>query len=85
MGIGYWINTAQSGKGYMIEAVETLTDLAINNFGCRRLEIRCESENLKSRAVPEKLGYTLEGILHNDEYSVDRKRLTDTCIYAKCQ
>lgn len=85
MEIGYWISTVHSGKGYMIEAVGALTDLAIDNFACRRIEIRCESENIKSRAVPEKLGYALEGILHNDELSVDGKRLTDTCIYAKCQ
>lgn len=85
MEIGYWISTAHSGKGFMIEAVGALTDLAINDFGCCRVEIRCDAENTKSRAVPEKLGYALEGTLHNDELSVDGKRLTDTCIYAKCQ
>lgn len=85
MEIGYWINTVHSGKGYMIEAVSALTDLALNGFGCRRVEIRCDAVNKKSRAVPEKLGYALEGVLHNDELSVDGKRLTDTCIYAKCQ
>ncbi|WP_203333956.1 GNAT family N-acetyltransferase [Planococcus beigongshangi] len=85
MEIGYWISTVHSGKGYMMEAVSALTDLALTGFGCRRVEIRCDAENVKSRAVPEKLGYTLEGVLKNDEMSVDGKRLTDTCIYAKCQ
>lgn len=85
MEIGYWISTLHSGKGYMLEAVSALTDLAVNRFGCRRVEIRCDAENIKSRAVPEKLAYVLEGILHNDELSVDGARLTDTAIYAKCQ
>lgn len=85
MEIGYWISTVHSGKGYMLEAVSALTDLAINSFACRRIEIRCDAENIKSRSVPEKLDYVLEGTLHNDELSVDGKRLTDTCIYAKCQ
>ncbi|WP_033543193.1 GNAT family N-acetyltransferase [Planococcus sp. CAU13] len=85
MEIGYWISTPHSGKGYMTEAVNALTELALTEFGCRRVEIRCDAENMKSRAVPEKLGYVLEGVLHNDELSVDGKRLTDTAIYAKCQ
>lgn len=83
MEIGYWINTEASGFGYMSEAISALTDLALNGFGCKRLEIRCDAENYKSRAIPEKLGFVLEGVLHNDELSVDGKNLTDTCIYAK--
>lgn len=85
MEIGYWISSEHGGKGYMAEAVSALTDLAINSFGCRRVEIRCDAENVKSRKIAERLGYTLEGMLHNDELSVDGKRLVDTCIYAKCQ
>lgn len=51
----------------------------------RRLEIRCESTNTKSRTIPEKLGYELEGILRNEDFSADGKKLTDTCVYAKIQ
>ncbi|MGI2328575.1 GNAT family N-acetyltransferase [Planococcus sp. YIM B11945] len=83
MEIGYWIATKWSGSGFMAEAVAALSDVALNGFGCKRLEIRCDAENVKSRAIPEKLGFKLEGTLHNDELSVDGKRLTDTCIYAK--
>ncbi|WKA55033.1 GNAT family N-acetyltransferase [Planococcus shixiaomingii] len=83
MEIGYWIATKWSGFGYMAEAVAALSKLALEGFSCKRLEIRCDAENSKSRAIPEKLGFVLEGILHNDELSVDGNRLTDTCIYAK--
>ncbi|TWT02500.1 GNAT family N-acetyltransferase [Planomicrobium sp. CPCC 101079] len=83
MEIGYWIDTKWSGSGYMVEAVEALNRLAIEGFLCRRVEIRCDAKNSRSRAIPEKLGFVLEGILRNDELSVDGKRLTDTCIYAK--
>lgn len=81
--IGYWIDTRMSGNGYMVEAVGELTKFTLTGLGGRRVEIRCESTNLKSRAIPEKLGYDLEGILRNEDLSVDGKHLTDTCVYAK--
>ncbi|MBC6973412.1 GNAT family N-acetyltransferase [Bacillus sp. Xin] len=81
--IGYWINTQFSGNGYMTEAVSELTNLGFQLLKFRRVEIRCESNNTKSRTIPEKLGFELEGILRNEDLSVDGKKLTDTCIYAK--
>lgn len=81
--IGYWINSRFSGKGYMVEAIQKLTEFALDDLQVRRVEIQCDYENTRSRALPEKLGYTLEGILRNDDVSVDGEKLTDTCIYAK--
>lgn len=81
--IGYWIDTRYSGQGYITEAVEGVTDFAFNELGAKRVEIQCDAKNLKSRAIPEHLGYTLEGILKNDEVSLVGEELRDTCIYAK--
>lgn len=81
--IGYWIDTEHSGKGYMTEAVEALTSFAFDELDMVRVEIQCESDNYRSRAIPEKLGFQLEGIMRNDDRSVDGARLTDTCIYSK--
>lgn len=84
--IGYWIDWIDirfSGKGFMTEAIQRLTNFAIQELNGRRIEIRCESSNTKSRKIPEKLGFELEGILRNEEFSADGKNLTDTCIYAK--
>lgn len=80
--IGYWINTRFSGNGYMAEAVKELASFGLNNIKFRRIEIRCESTNLKSRAIPEKLGFVLEGILRNDDLSADGSKLTDTSFYS---
>ncbi|MCM3740308.1 GNAT family N-acetyltransferase [Oceanobacillus luteolus] len=80
--IGYWINTSYSGKGYMTEAVKELVDFGLDSLNFRRIEIRCESTNYKSRAIPERLGFVLEGTLRNEDLSVDRRELTDTCIYS---
>lgn len=81
--IGYWIHTKFSGKGYMTEAINGLLSLAFNHLNFKRIEIRCESTNYKSRAIPEKLGFQLEGILRYEDLSADGKQLTDSCVYAK--
>lgn len=80
--IGYWINTMYGGKGYMTEAVKAITSFGLRDLDFKRVEIRVESTNIKSRAIPEKLGFSLEGILRNDDLYADGKVLTDTCIYA---
>ncbi|MGI8316262.1 GNAT family N-acetyltransferase [Halobacillus mangrovi] len=81
--IGYWINTSYSGRGYMTEAVDALTEFALVGLQFARVEIRCESRNYRSRSIPEKLDFDLEGILRNEDLSVDGKHLTNTCVYAK--
>ena len=67
----------------MLEAVKGLCELGLNQINFKRVEIRCESTNLKSRSIPEKLGFELEGILKNEDLSADGSKLIDTCIYAK--
>jgi ribosomal-protein-serine acetyltransferase len=80
--IGYWIDTRYRGKGYITEAVQGISNFAFNELEAQRIEIRCDSKNENSRKIPERLGFTLEGILKNDDISVDGKELRDTCVYA---
>lgn len=81
--IGYWIDTRHTGKGYITEAAEAITSFALTELHAKRVEIRCDSTNTRSRAIPEKLGFTLEGILKNDSLSVGTKEPRDTCVFAK--
>jgi ribosomal-protein-serine acetyltransferase len=81
--IGYWIDTRYSGHGYMTEAVKAITEFAVNELKARRVEIRCDTRNKKSSAIPERLGFTLEGIFRNDSLSLDSSAVRDTCVYAK--
>lgn len=83
--IGYWINSKQSGKGYMTEAVHGVTNFAFRELKANRVEIHCDTKNIKSRAVPERVGYKLEGIHYKDSIAIDRNELRDTCIYAIVQ
>ncbi len=80
--IGYWIRDSASGKGLMTEAVEALTNYAFKAIKAKRIEIRCDKNNAKSRKIPERLGYKLEGILEKNEIVPDGS-LRDTCIYAR--
>ena len=81
--IGYWIDTRHSGKGYIREAVQALTEFAFTHFEANRVEIRCDELNVKSRRVAESVGFELEGILRNESLAVDGVTLRNACIYSK--
>jgi len=61
--IGYWVGEKHSGKGYVTEAVNAMTRYAFEVIKAVRVEIRCDSINLKSLAVMQRLGFAQEGIL----------------------
>lgn len=65
--IGYWISENNQGRGLMTSATKAMVDYAIHNFGLNRVEIRCATNNVKSRAIPERLGFQLEGVLRQVE------------------
>lgn len=80
--IGYWVRTSFGGQGYISEAVQSITDYAIQQLQANRIEIRCDSRNLRSSRVAESLGFTLEGILRSHELSVNGS-LRNTMIFSK--
>jgi ribosomal-protein-serine acetyltransferase len=80
--IGYWIRTTKSGNGFMTEAVNAIANYGINELGLQRIEIVCSGSNTKSRRIPEKLGFTLEGILKKHRINGDGT-IDDTVYYAK--
>ncbi len=68
IGIGYWIDSSYQGRGYVTKACEMLTDFAFNGLKMNRVEIACATENIKSQAVAERLGFCREGIIREAEY-----------------
>jgi len=80
--IGYWIKTSKSGNGFMTEAVNAIMNYGINELGLRRIEIINSGSNIKSRRIPERLDFTLEGILKNHRINNDGT-IDDTVYYAK--
>jgi RimJ/RimL family protein N-acetyltransferase len=55
--VGYWLRAEAVGRGYMTEAVRALTAAAFSARAVDTLEIRCDSRNVRSAAVPRRLGY----------------------------
>jgi len=59
--IGYWLVEAAQGQGVMTRAVAALLRLAFETLRMERIEIRCAAANARSSAIPERLGFSLEG------------------------
>lgn len=80
--IGYWLAADAEGHGYMTEAASALVDYLLRDLGARRIEIRCNVRNTRSAAVARRLGFTQEGLIHNDMRLPDGA-LRDTLIFAR--
>lgn len=80
--IGYWLGERFVGHGYCTEAVNGLVQFATTELGARRLEIRSQPTNTRSRAVAERCGFVLEGIHRMSLLGVDGQAC-DACMYAR--
>lgn len=80
--IGYWVRTSLARQGYVTEAVNAIVQFAIHKLRANRIEIRCDSLNVRSAKVAERAGFTLEGVLRSDECGADGS-LRSTMIFAK--
>lgn len=65
--IGYWLGQEYQGKGIMTRVARALTDYALTDLRLNKVEIRAAAENVKSRSIPERLGYTEEGTIRRAE------------------
>lgn len=70
--IGYWLAGQYRGKGLVTRAAAAMTDIAFSKLLMNRVEIYCAVDNLKSRAIPERLGFKPEGVLRQYEWVNDR-------------
>ncbi|MEU9402396.1 GNAT family protein [Streptomyces sp. NPDC048242] len=61
--VGFWATREHRGRGYMTEAALAAARWAFTDVSVDRLEWRAEVGNLPSRAVAERVGFTMEGTL----------------------
>ena len=80
--IGYWCRTPLTGNGYIRESTAAITQFAFDVLKARRVEIFVNDKNERSWRIPERLGFALEAMLHNDGRDTTGN-LRDTRLYAK--
>lgn len=59
--LGYWLGKSYQGRGIMTKCCSEVVRHAFNKLDLHRVEIHCAIDNKKSRAIPERLGFTKEG------------------------
>ena len=52
----------------MTDACRALIDTLFSEYDLNRIEIRAAVQNVKSQAIPERLGFTKEGCLRQCEW-----------------
>jgi ribosomal-protein-serine acetyltransferase len=60
--VGYWLGAAYEGRGIIGESVRSLLEFLFDDYEVHRVVIRAAVGNVRSRAVAERLGFTLEGV-----------------------
>ncbi len=70
--VGYWLAEAYTHRGIMTRATHAMVDYAFNVLYLHRVEIRCAAENHASRAIPQRLGFTEEGVMRQQLWLHDR-------------
>ena len=78
--IGYWLGREWEGHGLVTAGTRAVTRYCFDQLGLERVEIRAAVENARSRAVAERLGFTLEGTLRRAQ-RVDGRWL-DNAVYS---
>jgi len=77
--ITYWMDAAHQGKGIMTACCRSLVLHSFQKLKLNRVTIECATANLRSRAIPERLGFTLEGVIRRVEWLHDHH--VDHAIY----
>lgn len=79
--IGYWIRKDSINQGLATETSAALTRVAFEIDGVARVEIHCDPANVRSAAVPRKLGYTHDATLRQ-RLLLDDGSARDTMVWS---
>ena len=81
--LGYWISEAHQGRGLVTASCRVLVDYAFASLNLHRLAITCATGNLRSRAIPPRLGFVHEGRQREAEWLYDH--FVDHEMYVQLQ
>ncbi|HEX3355717.1 MAG TPA: GNAT family N-acetyltransferase [Tepidisphaeraceae bacterium] len=78
--MGYWLTADAQGRGIMTKACSAIIDHAFGVWKLNKVQICCHPENVRSRAIPERLGFTNEGMLRQ-VIAGENDQLCDGIVY----
>jgi ribosomal-protein-serine acetyltransferase len=65
--IGYWLAEQTRGRGVMTQCCRFVVRYGFLTLDLNRIQIAAGTENVESRAIPERLGFRFEGVLRSRE------------------
>jgi ribosomal-protein-serine acetyltransferase len=69
--IGYWLAAPFQGRGLMTMSCQAMVTYAFDMLKLNKVEIRCAIGNTRSNAIPQRLGFRLEGTIKQGEWLYD--------------
>lgn len=60
--LGYWVHVDYVGQGYATAAAQALTEAGLALDDVTRVEIHTDQANVKSAAIPQRLGFRLDRV-----------------------
>lgn len=81
--LGYWLDEAYWGAGYMTEAVEAVLAYGFETLNADLITANCYPHNERSQKVLKKQGFEYEGTLHQAELIYDGQVYDHQCYYLK--
>jgi ribosomal-protein-serine acetyltransferase len=81
--MGYWLAESHQRSGIMTRTCRALIDFAFAALNVNRVAIACAVENTRSRAIPARLGFHLEGTARDAEWLYTH--YVDHAIYSLLQ
>jgi ribosomal-protein-serine acetyltransferase len=78
--VGYWLDGEHEGRGIATRSVRALVTAAFRERGLARMELRTATDNVRSRALAERLGFVQEGVQRAAQAFSDRR--ADMTVYA---
>lgn len=80
--IGYWIAAPARGKGIGSTAATLITEYGFQTMGFRRIEALVDVDNEASKALLQKVGYQLEGIMRQ-KVTRDNGEQIDMALFSR--
>ncbi len=78
--IGYWVSKNEQGNGLVTNSCRVFIKYLFKHLDLNRIVIKCATENIKSQAIPERLGFKKEGVLRQAQCLHDR--FVDTAVFS---